>query len=94
MRAYNGDTATCYQTKYSISKHWSHGGGYPSTEKGPEGGVGVERNDWCMLVPVLENGQSNNGWNQGPYGFDGPRNDNDYPNSLYTEAVHVNVWIK
>ena len=92
--AYNGDNATCYQTKYSIHKSSGHGGSYPATDYLPGSNVILTVNDWCMMVSVMAYGESAHGWSMNGNGHDGPRNDDDYPNAAFKQDVHVNVWIK
>ena len=55
---------------------------------------GLAPNDWCMVVGVMADGQSANGFNQNGNGNDAPTSDTDWPNSAYTQPSHVSIWIK
>ena len=83
----------CYQNKFGILPHGTHGGSYPYASYNTAGDILT--NDNCMAVGVMKKQSTAHGWSQDGNGFDSASSDSDWPNrSNSHQSPNVVVWLK
>ena len=91
----DGEINTCYQNKYGMNPSSDYGAAYPATLFTINLGY-TRGNDVCMGVGVFK--RTNyilNGWNcPNGFGYDCPRDNNEWPNPDYGYNCFLSVWIK
>lgn len=80
--AWDGGSNTCYVNKYGVMPLNGHGGSYPAALYNDRGNTAP--NEYCYSVCVTTSSHN---------GCDAPDSDSDWPNTDYTSAPFVSVWL-